>query len=111
MNGRFGTAVAIVDFNADGINDLAVSAPSVGSETLTYNGQVYVYFGQSTGGLPPQPNVVITCFVIINRNVTLYFFVDVTVIVAAKFLLFKYFPTCKQTSTPARIICYLSEKN
>ena len=29
-NGRFGTAVAVVDFNKDGVDDLAVSAPSTG---------------------------------------------------------------------------------
>ena len=29
-NGRFGTAVAVVDLNRDGVEDLAVSAPSTG---------------------------------------------------------------------------------
>ena len=36
MNGRFGTTIAVVDINADGVRDLAVSAPSVGSEDLDY---------------------------------------------------------------------------
>ena len=29
-NGRFGTAVAVVDINNDGLDDLAISAPSSG---------------------------------------------------------------------------------
>lgn len=29
-NSRFGFALAVVDFNADGLNDLAISAPSEG---------------------------------------------------------------------------------
>lgn len=36
-DGMFGHDIAVVDLNADGINDLAVSAPSVGSPELTYN--------------------------------------------------------------------------
>lgn len=35
-SGRFGSAVAVLDFNKDGVPDLAVGAPSVGSEKLTY---------------------------------------------------------------------------
>ena len=35
-SGRFGSAVAVLDFNKDGMPDLAVGAPSVGSEKLTY---------------------------------------------------------------------------
>lgn len=36
-SGRFGSALAVLDFNKDGLPDLAVGAPSVGSEQLTYN--------------------------------------------------------------------------
>ena len=35
-SGRFGSAGAVLDFNVDGVPDLAVGAPSVGSEKLTY---------------------------------------------------------------------------
>jgi len=63
LNGRFGTSVAIVDFNADGLNDLVISAPSVGSETLDYNGQVYVYLNNEVTGIPSVPSITIDCTV------------------------------------------------
>ncbi|XP_063015737.1 phosphatidylinositol-glycan-specific phospholipase D isoform X3 [Melospiza melodia melodia] len=60
-SGRFGSALAVLDFNEDGVPDLAIGAPSVGSQFLTYKGAVYVYFGTERRGLAPQPNVTITC--------------------------------------------------
>ena len=42
MNGRFGTSLTVVDINGDGLDDLAVSAPSVGSPDLNY--EVTLYF-------------------------------------------------------------------
>uniref|UniRef100_A0A8B9C718 Phosphatidylinositol-glycan-specific phospholipase D n=1 Tax=Anser brachyrhynchus TaxID=132585 RepID=A0A8B9C718_9AVES len=60
-SGRFGSALAVLDFNEDGVLDLAIGAPSVGSQFLTYKGAVYVYFGSKGRGLPSQPNVTITC--------------------------------------------------
>lgn len=60
-SGRFGSAVAVLDFNVDGVPDLAVGAPSVGSEKLTYTGAVYVYFGSKQGRLSSSPNVTISC--------------------------------------------------
>nr|XP_009939570.1 PREDICTED: phosphatidylinositol-glycan-specific phospholipase D [Opisthocomus hoazin] len=60
-SGRFGSALAVLDFNEDGVPDLAVGAPSVGSQFLTYKGAVYVYFGTEGRGLASQPNVTITC--------------------------------------------------
>ncbi|XP_068530814.1 phosphatidylinositol-glycan-specific phospholipase D isoform X2 [Anas acuta] len=60
-SGRFGSALAVLDFNEDGVPDLAIGAPSVGSQFLTYKGAVYVYFGTKGRGLPSQPNVTITC--------------------------------------------------
>ncbi|XP_078541840.1 phosphatidylinositol-glycan-specific phospholipase D [Lissotriton helveticus] len=61
-SGRFGSAVAALDFNDDGIMDVAVGAPSVGSQHLTYKGSVYVYFGAEGSGLPAQPNITINCW-------------------------------------------------
>ncbi|RMC16245.1 hypothetical protein DUI87_08460 [Hirundo rustica rustica] len=60
-SGRFGSALAVLDFNEDGLPDLAIGAPSVGSQFLTYKGAVYIYFGTVGRGLAPQPNVTITC--------------------------------------------------
>ncbi|XP_010196378.2 phosphatidylinositol-glycan-specific phospholipase D [Colius striatus] len=60
-SGRFGSALAVLDFNEDGVPDLAIGAPSVGSQFLTYKGAVYVYFGTRGRGLASQPNVTITC--------------------------------------------------
>ncbi|KAF0878328.1 PHLD phospholipase, partial [Crocuta crocuta] len=60
-SGRFGSALAVLDFNKDGVPDLAVGAPSVGSEQLTYRGAVYVYFGSNQGRMSSRPNVTISC--------------------------------------------------
>ncbi|NXJ05475.1 PHLD phospholipase, partial [Odontophorus gujanensis] len=60
-SGRFGSALAVLDFNEDGVPDLAIGAPSVGSQFLTYKGAVYVYFGTKGRGLASKPNVTITC--------------------------------------------------
>ncbi|XP_037700492.1 phosphatidylinositol-glycan-specific phospholipase D isoform X2 [Choloepus didactylus] len=60
-SGRFGSAVAVLDFNKDGVPDLAVGAPSVGSEQLTYRGEVYIYFGSKEGRMPSSPNITISC--------------------------------------------------
>ncbi|XP_048794506.1 phosphatidylinositol-glycan-specific phospholipase D [Lagopus muta] len=60
-SGRFGSALAVLDFNEDGLPDLAIGAPSVGSQFLSYKGAVYVYFGTKGRGLASQPNMTITC--------------------------------------------------
>ncbi|XP_017519108.3 phosphatidylinositol-glycan-specific phospholipase D isoform X2 [Manis javanica] len=60
-SGRFGSALAVLDFNKDGVPDLAVGAPSVGSEQLTYKGAVYIYFGSTQGRLSSSPNITISC--------------------------------------------------
>ncbi|XP_036615846.1 phosphatidylinositol-glycan-specific phospholipase D isoform X2 [Trichosurus vulpecula] len=60
-SGRFGSSLAVLDFNQDGLLDLAVGAPSVGAKKLTYNGAVYVFFGTKKGKISSQPNVTISC--------------------------------------------------
>ncbi|XP_004693375.1 PREDICTED: phosphatidylinositol-glycan-specific phospholipase D isoform X2 [Condylura cristata] len=60
-SGRFGSALAVLDFNQDGLPDLAVGAPSVGSEKLTYKGKVYIYFGCKQGRMSSSPNITISC--------------------------------------------------
>uniref|UniRef100_A0A2K5D723 Phosphatidylinositol-glycan-specific phospholipase D n=1 Tax=Aotus nancymaae TaxID=37293 RepID=A0A2K5D723_AOTNA len=60
-SGRFGSALAVLDFNQDGVPDLTVGAPSVGSDQLTYKGAVYVYFGSKQGRMSSAPNITISC--------------------------------------------------
>uniref|UniRef100_A0A8C0W7D0 Phosphatidylinositol-glycan-specific phospholipase D n=1 Tax=Castor canadensis TaxID=51338 RepID=A0A8C0W7D0_CASCN len=60
-SGRFGSSLAVLDFNKDGVPDLAVGAPSVGSEQLTYKGAVYVYYGSKQGRLSSSPSITICC--------------------------------------------------
>ena len=57
--GRFGWALAVVDMNADGIDDLAVAAPTTGSQTRSYQGRVFVFFAGGTG-LSTEPDLTIT---------------------------------------------------
>ncbi|XP_071119252.1 phosphatidylinositol-glycan-specific phospholipase D-like [Haliotis cracherodii] len=61
---RFGTSLAIVDINMDGINDLAVGAPNMASEStpLKYQGMVYVYYGSRYDMFRfSQVNMTISC--------------------------------------------------
>lgn len=44
-SGRFGYALAVVDLNADGLDDLAVSAPTIGARQKEYRGKIFVFFG------------------------------------------------------------------
>jgi hypothetical protein len=43
---RFGSAMAVVDLNMDGIDDLAISAPLTGATDELQYGKVYVLFGR-----------------------------------------------------------------
>ncbi|XP_077994354.1 phosphatidylinositol-glycan-specific phospholipase D-like [Glandiceps talaboti] len=61
VNGKFGSAVQVVDMNCDGVNDLVISAPTVNSDKLTYNGEVYIYFGSAKGTFKTKPDITITC--------------------------------------------------
>uniref|UniRef100_A0A8C0H4I9 Phosphatidylinositol-glycan-specific phospholipase D n=1 Tax=Chelonoidis abingdonii TaxID=106734 RepID=A0A8C0H4I9_CHEAB len=60
-SGRFGSAIAVLDFNEDGVPDVVVGAPSVGSQNLTYTGAVYVYLGTTGRGVSHWPNITIIC--------------------------------------------------
>ena len=60
---RFGFALATVDLNHDGIDDLVVSAPSEGEGGITsikdfyakaYYGRIYVYLGKKGSGISPD---------------------------------------------------------
>lgn len=53
---RFGWQVVVLDFNADGFDDLAVSSPTTEAASLSYFGQVDVFFG-SGNGLSTSPDV------------------------------------------------------
>jgi hypothetical protein len=55
--GRLGWALAACDLNADGRDDLAVSAPTVGAREGTYAGAVFVYLG-GDGGFAETPDLV-----------------------------------------------------
>jgi len=58
--GRFGWALAVVDLNADGLPDLAVSQPTTDAQSYGYHGRVLVYFGQPGGGISTSPDVTIS---------------------------------------------------
>ncbi|OZJ04689.1 hypothetical protein BZG36_02553 [Bifiguratus adelaidae] len=49
--GRFGSAMAVVDLNKDGIDDLVVSAPFTDSKNWDMRGKVYVFWGERGQGL------------------------------------------------------------
>jgi hypothetical protein len=42
---RFGEEILVMDLNLDGIQDIIVSAPYQGSESLLYPGKVFIYYG------------------------------------------------------------------
>jgi hypothetical protein len=72
VHGRFGWSTAVLDFNLDGVDDLAVSAPlaswSAGEHPVALNnttpaprnwGKVFIFFGAKGSGLSAAPNVTI----------------------------------------------------
>ncbi|KAJ3050006.1 Glycosylphosphatidylinositol specific phospholipase D1 [Rhizophlyctis rosea] len=69
---RFGFSLAVVDLNCDGVDDLAVSAPSYGSDDLSYMGRVHVFFGTRGIGLevPEGWDAVVETRMSIPRPVT-----------------------------------------
>ncbi|XP_021363749.1 phosphatidylinositol-glycan-specific phospholipase D-like isoform X2 [Mizuhopecten yessoensis] len=59
----FGTSVAVVDVNLDGIPDVVVGAPAFRNHgQLDYNGAVFIYYGKLRSNAAfYQPNITITC--------------------------------------------------
>jgi len=51
-NTRFGTSLAVLDVNNDGILDIAIGEPYNGAESLSYGGGITVYLG--AGGEDPE---------------------------------------------------------
>eukprot|EP00294_Goniomonas_avonlea_P005251 CAMPEP_0114540700 /NCGR_PEP_ID=MMETSP0114-20121206/915_1 /TAXON_ID=31324 /ORGANISM="Goniomonas sp, Strain m" /LENGTH=875 /DNA_ID=CAMNT_0001724895 /DNA_START=1 /DNA_END=2629 /DNA_ORIENTATION=+ len=66
---RFGTAVALVDINQDGLLDVAASSPNLGQwdgnlslweyYEESYNGRVDIFLGQPGGGVSTIPDIII----------------------------------------------------
>ena len=58
---RFGWSMATVDLDADGVDDLAISAPTLGARDLSFTGSVFVYSGSRLNkkGLQTEPDSVI----------------------------------------------------
>jgi len=57
--GKFGWDVAVVDINKDGLDDIAISAPSQGGKDLHYYGAVYFYFGRKGQKYPKSADLVV----------------------------------------------------
>jgi len=60
LSGQFGTSLAVVDMNGDGVDDLAVSAPSSNASSLTYKGAVFIFAGSIDDGLSNEPYWTVT---------------------------------------------------
>ena len=58
---RFGTAVAVIDINNDGVNDLAIGHPYTGADSLQYHGGVTIYTGDSGEQFQLIPSIKFTC--------------------------------------------------
>lgn len=73
---RLGNAVAVLDFNRDGVDDVAVGAPVDGwnmsqpqeAPSFYYQGRVEIYFGAAGRGIGATPDIVIRAL----RNLTFF---------------------------------------
>ncbi|XP_065179738.1 phosphatidylinositol-glycan-specific phospholipase D-like [Sycon ciliatum] len=54
---RFGSAIASLDFNLDGLTDIVIGAPSTQTEGTQYRGAVHIFLNAGHGAFPDTPSI------------------------------------------------------